>query len=490
MELNTILVAIYFGAFIALLFSGYPVGFVLGGLGFLFAFLGDILNACGVDVDVSLKYLNFAVGRYFSSMSSVNLVPVPLFIFMGIMLDRSGIANRLLKSLQLLFSRLPGGLAIAVTLIGVILAATTGIIGASVVLLGTLALPPMLKANYKKELALGSVVASGTLGILIPPSIMLLVMADQMVLSVPDLFMAALIPGLILAALYIIYIMVTSAINPSQAPPDPNLIKEVGGSGNLVLSVLASLLPPGILIFSVLGSIFFGIATPSEAAGVGALGAMVLAAAHRKLSWRALKDSCYTTSKMTAFIFLLLFGAPCFAVVLRGLGGDEVIESLITSVASGQMSMLLFVLGIVFILGFFLDWIEITIILIPLVLPMITDMGIDPYWFAVLVAVCLQTSFLTPPMGPALFYVQGTAPEDVKIEHIYRGVAPFIVLQLIGLAHPIDVPGRGHLASELYEPVRDSFVYGSWTGRLYFSPTVSTPPLRLGEASAAQAPPW
>ena len=434
MELNTALVAIYFGAFILLLFSGYPVGLVLGGLGFLFAFLGDILNACGFDVDVGLKYLNFAVGRYFSSMSSINMVPVPLFIFMGIMLDRSGIAVRLLKSLQLLFSRIPGGLAIAVTLIGVILAATTGIIGASVVLLSSLALPPMLAANYKKELALGAVAASGTLGILIPPSIMLLVMADQMVISVPDLFMAALFPGLILAALYILYIVVISMLKPQYAPKDLQLSQEFESSGKLILSLMGSLLPPAGLILAVLGSIFFGIATPSEAAGVGALGAVILAAAHKKLSWESLKESCYATTRMTAFVFLLIFGAPCFAIVLRGLGGDEVIEGLILGVASGQISMVLFVLTVVFVLGFFLDWIEITVILIPLVMPMIRDMGIDPYWFAVLTAVCLQTSFLTPPMGPALFYVQGASPKSVSIGHIYRGAIPFVILQLIGLA--------------------------------------------------------
>lgn len=433
MEINTILVALYFGSFILLLFSGYPVGFVLGGLGFLFALLGDVLNAFGVDVDVSLKYLNFAVGRYFSTMTNINLVPVPLFIFMGIMLDKSGIAANLLRTLQRLFRRIPGGLAIGVTLIGVILAATTGIIGASVVLLGTLALPQMLDSNYKKELALGTVVASGTLGILIPPSIMLLVMADQMILSVPDLFMAALIPGLILSSLYILFIIAIAVIRPGAAPVNKDIGDDNDSMADLLISIMVSLLPPSLLVLAVLGSIFFGIATPSEAAGVGALGAIVLTALHKRLNWESLRESCYDTAKMTAFVLMLVVGAPCFAVVLRGLGGDEVVEGLITSVAGGQMSMVMFVLAIVFVLGFFLDWIEITVILIPLVLPMITDMGINPYWFAILVAVCLQTSFLTPPMGPALFYVQGIAPKGVTIEHIYRGVIPFVLLQLLGL---------------------------------------------------------
>lgn len=434
MELNSILVAVYFGTFILFLFSGYPVGLILGGLGFLFAFLGDILNGFGVEVDVSLKYLNFAVGRYYSSMTNINLVPVPLFIFMGIMLDKSGIAVNLIKALHLIFRKVPGGLAIAVTIIGVILAATTGIIGASVVLLGTLALPHMLDAGYKKEIALGTVVASGTLGILIPPSIMLLVMADQMLLSVPDLFMAALIPGLLLSALYILFVVIMAMIKPDYAPATAGLAQEAGSSGSIFKILLSSLVPPALLILSVLGSIFFGLATPSEAAGVGALGSLILTACYGKLDWECLKRTCYDTSKMTAYVFLLIFGAPCFAVVLRGLGGDEVIERLIMSIAGGQMSLVLFVLAIVFVLGFFLDWIEITVILIPLVLPMIMDMGINPYWFAVLVAVCLQTSFLTPPMGPALFYVQGVAPPGVKIGHVYRGAIPFVGLQLLGLA--------------------------------------------------------
>lgn len=436
MELNTLLVIIYFATFLLFLFSGYPVGLVLGGVGFLFAFLGDILNYFEIEVDVSLNYFNFAIGRFYSSMTSVNLVPVPLFIFMGIMLDKSGIAGNLLVSLQKLFRKIPGGLAIAVTLIGVILAATTGIIGASVVLLGTLALPQMLNSKYKKELALGTVVASGTLGILIPPSIMLLVMADQMVLSVPDLFMSAMVPGLMLAALYVLYLIVLTILKPEYAPPadSEDSGSQADFSGSALRSLAASLLPPSLLILSVLGSIFFGIATPSEAAGVGALGALCLAAGYGKLDLDALKESCHATAKMTAFVFLLIYGAPCFALMLRGLGGDEVIESMLLSLAGGQLQMVLFALTVVFILGFFLDWIEITVILIPLLMPIISDMGIDAYWFAILVAVCLQTSFLTPPMGPALFYVQGTAPKGVRIEHIYKGAIPFVILQLIGLA--------------------------------------------------------
>lgn len=434
MDLNTVLVIIYLGAFVLFLFSGYPVGFVLGGLAFLFAFLGDILNIFGFEVDIGLNFLSLTVGRFFSAMSNINLVPVPLFIFMGIMLDRSGIAAKLLQSLQLLFRRIPGGLAIAVTLIGVVLAATTGIIGASVVLLGTMALPQMLKSNYKKELAVGTVVASGTLGILIPPSIMLLVMADQMLLSVPDLFMAAFMPGLLLSSLYVLYIIVISLVKPEYAPADSRLqVGEANTTFGIFLSVMMSLLPPSVLILAVLGSIFFGIATPSEAAGVGAFGAIVLAAFHRKLDLHSLKETCHATAKMTGFIFLLIFGAPCFALILRGLGGDEIIEGVLRIFAGGQMSFVLFALTIVFVLGFFLDWIEITVILIPLVLPIVIEMQIDIYWFAILVAVCLQTSFLTPPMGPALFYIHGIAPKGLKIQHIYRGVIPFVIIQLLAI---------------------------------------------------------
>lgn len=435
MELDTFLIIVYFTTFIILLFSGYPVGFVLGGVGFAFAFLGDILNAFGIEVDVNIQFLNFAVGRFFSAMTNITLVPVPLFIFMGIMLDRSGAATKLLQSLQLLFRKIPGGLAIAVALIGVILAATTGIIGASVVLLGTLALPQMLKSNYKKELALGTVVASGTLGILIPPSIMLLVMADQMMLSVPDLFMAAMIPGLLLASLYMLYIIVISLVKPEYAPTASSLLAtgQTSSTYDILLSVIKNMMPPSVLILAVLGSIFFGIATPSEAAGVGALGALVIAICHGRLNLQTFKDACHETAKMTGFVFLLIFGAPCFALTLRGLGGDEVIEGLLRSIAGGQLSFVLFALIVVFILGFFLDWIEITVILIPLVLPIVLEMQIDIYWFAILVAVCLQTSFLTPPMGPALFYVQGIAPKDVTINHIYRGVIPYVALQLLAI---------------------------------------------------------
>jgi tripartite ATP-independent transporter DctM subunit len=434
-DLHTILVAVYFATFILLLFSGYPVGFVLGGLGLWFALLGDGLNWIGVEVDVGLFFFNFAIGRFFSTMTNINLVPVPMFIFMGIMLDRSGAATSLLKSLQVLFRRIPGGLAIAVTLIGVVLAATTGIIGASVVLLGTLSLPQMLKTGYKRELAIGTIVASGTLGILIPPSIMLLVMADQMVLSVPDLFMAALVPGLLLASLYVLYIVVISLIKPDAAPAATGDAAAMDDRplGRVILSFVGSLLPPTFLILAVLGSIFFGVATPSEASGVGALGALILAAFYKKVNWPSIKEACHATAKMTAFVFLLIYGAPCFAVVLRGLGGDEVVEGLLMSMAGGQLSMVVFVLTVVFILGFFLDWIEITVILIPLVLPIISKLAIDPYWFAILVAVCLQTSFLTPPMGPALFYVQGITPKEIRIEHIYRGVIPFVAIQIVGI---------------------------------------------------------
>jgi len=435
LALNEFLVIIYFAAFMFFLFTGYPVGFVLGGLGFLFAFLGDILRPFGVELNVSLKLFNLVAGRFFSTMTNINLVPVPLFIFMGIMMDRSGVATKLLQSLQILFRKIPGGLALAVILIGVILAATTGIIGASVVLLGTLALPQMLRSNYKKELALGVVVSSGTLGILIPPSIMLLVMADQMLLSVPDLFMAAMFPGLLLASLYVLYVIVLTFVQPDCVPIENQL--QLDGQptykDNTFFAVISNLLPPSILILAVLGSIFFGIATPSEASGIGALGALLLSIFHKKLNLSSLKEACHATAKMTAFVFLLIYGAPCFALTLRELGGDEVISGLLRSIAGGQISLVLFTLTIVFILGFFLDWIEITVILIPLVLPIINEMQIDIYWFAILVAVCLQTSFLTPPMGPALFYVQGIAPEGIRIQHIYKGAIPFVILQLLAL---------------------------------------------------------
>ncbi len=429
MDWNVLFVALMFVSFIALLFSGYPVAWVLAGVGVWFAILGEILNAQGIPVDADLTTLTLVVDRIYGTMSSYGLVPLPLFIFMGHMLDRSGIAGDLLRAMQAALGRLSGGLAIAVLLLGVVLAASTGIIGASVALLGTLALPAMLDDGYQPELAVGTVAAAGCLGILIPPSIMLVLMSEPMQLSVGDLFLGAVFPGLLLASLYLTYLLVICGLRPSLAPPSTGALDR-----GAWVAVTRALIPPLGLIGAVLGSIFFGIVSPSEAAGVGAAGATLLALARGGLNLPTLREVSNATARTTSFIFAIFLGATCFSVVLRGLGGDEVIEAAITGLPFGPMGVVACLLALVFFLGFFLDWIEITLIVLPLVEPITVSLGIDKLWFTVLVAVCLQTSFLTPPVGFALFYLKGVAPPGIELPHLYRGIAPFVVLQLVGLA--------------------------------------------------------
>jgi tripartite ATP-independent transporter DctM subunit len=361
-------------------------------------------------------------------------VALPLFIFMGIMLDRSGIAERLMHSLVRVLGPLRGGYAITVVIVGVLLAASTGIVGASVVLLGMLSLGPMLQANYNKSLAVGTACSVGTLGILVPPSIMLVLMADRLgtsEASVGKLFMGALIPGMMLAALYILYIVIVSWLKKDFAPAPKN---RPALDARALLDVFWAVVPPLTLILAVLGSIFFGIATTTEASAVGAAGALLMAALSHRLNLAVLKEALYQTSRTTAFIFGIFIGATVFAAVLRGLGGDDVVRAALTGLPFGQTGVLLIVLFITFLLGFFLDWVEITLIILPLVAPVLFSMGVDPLWFAILFAMCLQTSFLTPPVGFALFYIKGVCPPGITTRDIYLGVAPFIALQLLGLA--------------------------------------------------------
>ncbi len=449
------LVIVMFMSFVALLFSGYPVAWVLAGVGVLFtgvAYMGDndMLLWTGMEATFTgLDYLTLGavVNRVYATMSNAVLVALPMFIFMGLMLDESGVAQRLMTSMQKLFGTMRGGLAITVTAIGIILAASTGIVGASVVLLGLLSMPAMMKQNYSKTLAAGVIASSGTLGILIPPSIMLVIMADQMALSVGDLFMAALFPGLIIGGLYILYIVIIATINREVAPL-PEDAKKVDWAA--IWDVFKAVLPPVALIFAVLGSIFAGIATPTEASGVGAAGATLMAFAYGKLNWRNLFEVTRNTFKTTAYIFAIFLGATCFAFVLRELGGDQLITKTIEGMGLSEMGTILFILLIVFLLGFVLDWIEITLIILPLVAPIIVAMqmtvpgfGLDNpelIWFVILVAVTLQTSFLSPPVGFSLFYLKGVCPPEIRLQDIYKGVVPFILLQLTGLALVILFP--------------------------------------------------
>ena len=411
------------------IFSGYPVALVLGGTGILFAFIGELPFA----------FLQIGVSRIYASViENWLLLAVPLFVFMGTMLDKSGLAQNLLYSLERVLGGRRGGLAIAVALLGIIMAASTGIVGASVVMLSVLALPIMLREKYKPELAVGTIAASGTLGILIPPSIMLVLVGDILQISVGELFLGAIVPGLVLGGLYIAYLIYVALVRPGDAPASE--AKPVDGF--LLLALLRDLVAPLLLILTVLGSIATGTATPTEAAGLGAICAMLLAAFNRQLTYRTLSICVRETGKTSAMILSVLVGATIFGMVFKGLKGSRMIEDAIMSFDLSAYGTLGLLLLLIFILGFFLEWVEISFIVLPLFAPIVValDFGLgfsrdqQLLWFAMLVAVNLQTSFLTPPFGYSLFYIKGVAPPDITIRTIYRGIIPFVGLQLTGLA--------------------------------------------------------
>ena len=420
-----------FIAFILLIFTGFPVAWVLGGLAVLFTAIGIILKIdFGLPVAIDWDYSSLVVDRIWDVMNNWVLLALPMFIFMGLMLDRSGVARRLMTNFSRLFGGVRGGMALSVAFIGILLAASTGIIGASVVLLALLGLPQMEKLNYQPELAVGTVCAVGTLGILIPPSIMLVLMADRLAMPVGDLFLGALFPGLLLGALFVAYIIIYAWFRPEVAPVPADREKI---NLAILIDVFFAVLPPAGLIITVLGSIFFGIATPTEAAGVGAFGATALAWFNNQLNLGVFRHVIQETTKTTAYIFAIFLGATAYSLVLRGLGGDELIEGLLKGLPFEPVGVIIAILFFTFILGFFLDWIEITLIVLPLVSPVVVDLDFNLVWFTVLFAVCLQTSFLTPPVGFSIFYVKGVAPKSMPVSTIYRGVIPFIVLQVIGL---------------------------------------------------------
>jgi len=432
MSINDALSLFMFASFIGLILTGFPVAWVLGGLSIIFTAIAIVLDVdLGFAIGVDWNYASLSVNRIWDVMKNWVLVALPMFIFMGLMLERSGIASDLMTNLTRIFGRVRGGLAITVTIIGILLAATTGIIGASVVLLALLGLPVMLEQGYRKDLAAGTVCAVGTLGILIPPSIMLVLMADRLAMPVGDLFLGAMFPGLLLGFLYIVYLLIISRLKEEVAPV-PDHVEPVNLGA--VLGVFKAVLAPFGLILAVLGSIFFGIATPTEAAGVGAFGALLLALFRKQLNSKVLNDVLGQTMTTTAFIFAIFVGATAFSLVLRGLGGDELIEGALLGLPFGPTGIVITILFATFLLGFFLDWIEISLIILPLVAPVVQSLGFDLVWFTVLFAVCLQTSFLTPPVGFAIFYLKGVAPDNIDVRTIYRGVFPFILLQLLGLA--------------------------------------------------------
>jgi tripartite ATP-independent transporter DctM subunit len=411
-----------FIALAALIMVGYPVAFTLGGVALVFGLIG-----------FGLDFFTLLPLRIWGRMSSSTLVAVPLFIFMGVFLDRSGLAEDLLDTMALLFGRIRGGMAVSVVVVGALLAASTGIMGATVVTMGVISLPLMLKKRYSHGLATGTICAASTLGQIIPPSIALVILGDIMGVSVGLLFMGALIPGLVLVILYIVYILIYAYLNPKAAP---GLTKTEIGQYNarqLTKKVFKSLLPPAGLILTVLGSIFFGIASPTEAAAVGAMGAMILTILRRRMTFEVLKDVMRTTTGFTSMAFMILLGATAFGLVFRGLGGDAALKGMLTQVGGGTWGVLALVMGILFVLGCFLDFIEITFIVIPILAPVIQHLGIDPLWFCVLVCLNFQTSFLTPPFGFALFYLKGVCPEEVTTGEIYKGIVPFVLIQLVGL---------------------------------------------------------
>lgn len=417
--------------FILGLFLGYPVAWLLAGVSVLFATIAIVLTTqFGVDTFLMTSWVKFSgiIDRFDAIMSNWVLVSLPMFVYMGLMLDRSGVADVMMRNFVKVFGGIRGGLGLTVIVIGILLAASTGIVGASVVLLAMLSMPIMLQHHYSKAIASGLVAASGTLGILIPPSIMLVLMADQVSVSVGDLFMGALIPGLLLGVLYMVFIVVVGFVRPDLVPPRPAdaeklTLRQVG-------IAFLSTLPTFGLILVVLGSIFFGIATPTEASGLGAFGAMLLAAINRRLSWQVIRQVGIDTTITTSFIFAIFIGATVFAYVLRMIGGDELITEFFKGTGLGPTGLVMLVLAVVFVAGFFLDWFEIVLIILPLLAPVIKLSGIDMTWFLILVALMLQTSFLTPPVGFSLFYLKGVVPKSVTIRDIYVGIMPFVLLQL------------------------------------------------------------
>jgi tripartite ATP-independent transporter DctM subunit len=429
-----------FVSVIVVLMAGFPVAFTLGGTALIFAAIGVLTG------NFTEALLSGLPNRIFGIMANETLVAVPLFVFMGVTLERARIAEELLDTLSSLFGSLRGGLGLSVTLVGMLLAASTGIVGATVVTMGLLSLPTMLRRGYSPEVATGTICASGTLGQIIPPSIILVMLGDVMTtayqqaqlemgifspktVSVGDLFAGALIPGLLLVGLYMLYIVVVAVLKPEVMPA------HVAAEGEKVsiMRVLNAIMPPLVLIFAVLGSILAGFATPTEAAGVGAMGALLLALGRRQLDLERLQEITRSTLKISSMVFLILIGASIFSLVFRGYGGDDAVQAVLESLPGGVFGAVLAVMLVMFLLGFVLDFIEITFVVVPIVGPVLLAMGLDPVWLGIMIAINLQTSFLTPPFGFALFYLRGVAPEEVSTAHIYRGVIPFVAIQIFAL---------------------------------------------------------
>jgi len=414
---------VLFGIVFALLLLGYPVAFTLGGVSLIFGFF-----------TFGLGFFQLLPLRIWGTMTNYVLIAVPLFVYMGLMLEKSGLAEELLETMALLFGRMRGGLAISVIMVGAVLAASTGIVGATVVTMGLLSLPTMLKRGYTPELATGTICAAGTLGQIIPPSIVLVLLGSIMNISIGDMFVGAVVPGLLLVVLYIIWILVVAMFHGKSAPAMPKSELDAFRGKHMMKRIVRAFLLPMFLILAVLGSIFAGVASPTEAAAVGALGATLLTVWQKKLNLQTLRDVMRGTTTLTCMVFVLLVGATAFGLVFRGLGGDRYVTGLILDAELSSHHFLFIVMLIVFFAGFFIDFIEITFIIVPVVTPIFQQMGVDLLWVGILLALNLQTSFLTPPFGFSLFYLKGVAPKEVTTGHIYRGIIPYIIIQLVCLA--------------------------------------------------------
>lgn len=434
---------IMFVAALALLVVGYPVAFTFGAVALFFGAIAAFVElmpdpSMAMVAEEFFSMFSMMPFRIYSIMTNTILMAVPLFILMGIILQKSALAERLLESMGILFGKVRGGLAISTVLVGTLLAASTGVVGASVVAMGVISLPVMLKYGYSKKLATGTICAAGTLGQIIPPSIVLIILGDVFQLPVGDLFKAALMPGLILVGCYILYILVISFFNKDVAPG--LVVPEAEKKGSIKRAMMA-IIPPLTLIFLVLGSIFAGIATPTESASVGALGAMILAAMYRKLSWKIVMDSSMETVKITAMVFAILIGATAFSMVFVYTGADLLVEEFMLGLPGEKWGFLILSMLAIMLLGFFIDFIEISYIVVPILLPISDAIGINPMWFAILIAMNLQTSFLTPPFGFSLFYLKGVSPPEIQTTDIYKGVMPFIIIQILVLASIVIFPG-------------------------------------------------
>ncbi|HHB77360.1 MAG TPA: TRAP transporter large permease subunit [Desulfobulbus sp.] len=434
---------IMFFAALVLLVVGYPVAFTFGAVAMFFGAIAAFVQMLpdptfsGVAEEFFLMF-SMMPFRIYAIMTNTILMAIPLFILMGIVLQKSELAERLLESMGILFGKIRGGVAISTVLVGTLLAASTGVVGASVVAMGVISLPVMLKYGYSKKLATGTICASGTLGQIIPPSIVLIILGDVFQLPVGDLFQAALAPGLVLVGCYILYILVVSFIKPELAPAI-----EVGGEKKTIVikKALLAIIPTLSLIIMVLGSIFAGIATPTESASVGALGSLVLAALYKKLSLKIIRESALETVKITAMVFAILIGATAFSMVFVYTGADSLVEQFMMALPGEKWGFLLLSMLSIMLLGFFIDFIEISYIVVPILLPIAENIGINPMWFAILIAMNLQTSFLTPPFGFSLFYLKGVCPPEVSTVDIYKGVIPFICIQMAVLASIVVFPG-------------------------------------------------